>query len=88
MKLEFQRYRLSQFRILTGILQIAGSTGLLLGYVYRPFILIASLGLGVLMLLGVSVRVKIRDPWYMIVPAFTYAVLNFSIFFHALESVK
>lgn len=87
MKLEFQRYGLPRFRKLTGILQIAGAVGLSLGFNSSGLTLIASLGLCILMLLGMGVRIKIRDPWYMVVPAFAYAALNLFIFLHELPLI-
>lgn len=79
MKLEFNRYGLSRFRSLTGTLQMMGSLGLLLGYLYPIFTLIAASGLFLLMSLGVAVRIKVGDPWYMAMPALTYALLNLFI---------
>ncbi len=84
MRIEFQRYGLARFRILTGALQIAGSTGYLAGFFIPPLNLISSLGLGLLMLLGVGVRIKIRDPWFAAAPAFIFMCLNFGIFFGTL----
>ena len=79
MRGEFIRYGLSKFRKLTGSLQILGSLGLLLGYAYPLLTTVSASGLCLLMLLGVGVRLKIHDPWYMVVPAFAYAMLNFVI---------
>jgi hypothetical protein len=78
---EFKRYKLSQFRQLVGILQLAGSFGLTAGFYIPIFTLISSLGLAILMLLGVIVRIKIRDPIYAMLPAIFYLVLNFLIFY-------
>ncbi|MEO7363210.1 MAG: DoxX family protein [Gemmatimonadaceae bacterium] len=77
---EFERYRMARFRTLTGILQIAGSAGLLAGFVYRPLILLASAGLVTLMVLGIGVRINIRDPWYASFPALLFLGLNLFIF--------
>jgi hypothetical protein len=88
MKAEFTRYGLSQFRTLTGALQVAGSTGLLVGFYFAPLTLVASLGLSVLMFLGVLVRIRIRDPLIAIFPAFAFMCLNFVIFLMALKVVE
>jgi hypothetical protein len=80
MKNEFVRYGLAHFRRLIGILQIAGSLGLVAGFYFEPVTKVAALGLSVLMLLGVSVRIKIHDPFLAIVPAFVFMCLNFIIF--------
>jgi hypothetical protein len=84
---EFIRYGLSQFRQIVGILQLAGSLGLLIGFYVPLFTLLASCGLAILMLLGVMVRIKIRDPFYAILPAFFYLCLNLFIFYCNLISV-
>jgi hypothetical protein len=80
MKKEFARYGLAHFRRLTGLLQIAGSLGLVVGFYFEPVTKATALGLSVLMLLGVFVRIKIRDPILAIVPAFVFMCLNFIIF--------
>jgi len=73
---EFQRYRLEGFRVLTGLLQILGATGLLVG-LSSPFIgMIASGGLAVQMLLGFCVRVKIRDSLLQASPSFIFMLIN------------
>jgi hypothetical protein len=54
--------------------------GLVVGFYFEPVTKAAALGLSVLMLLGVFVRIKIRDPFLAIVPAFVFMCLNFIIF--------
>ena len=76
---EFHRYRLSRFRSLTGVLQVAGSFGLLAGYYSRPLLLLSAGGLTVMMLLGMFVRFRIRDPLYAALPAFAFFALNLFI---------
>ena len=66
--------------MLTGALQIAGSVGLLVGFAFEGLAAAAALGLAILMLLGTGVRIKIHDPFVMILPAFGFMVLNFVIF--------
>ncbi len=76
MRDEFARYGLPQHRKLVGILQLAGAVGLLIGLAL-PFIgLLAAFGLGLLMLLGLHVRLKIRDGWMRSSPALAYLLLN------------
>ncbi len=81
---EFERYGLARFRVLTGVLQVAGSLGIMIGHFYRPLLLISAGGLTAMMLLGVMTRVKIKDPLAATLPAFTLAVLNLFIFAMAL----
>ncbi|KRP37411.1 MAG: hypothetical protein ABS34_02860 [Opitutaceae bacterium BACL24 MAG-120322-bin51] len=77
MVVEFQRYGLAPFRLLTGYLQILGATGLLLGLLASPAIgLIASIGLSVQMLLGFCVRIRIRDNIGQCLPSFIYMWIN------------
>ena len=77
---EFKRYRLAQFRMLTGVLQVAGSLGLIVGHLYRPLLLISAGGLTAMMFLGVITRVRIKDPLFAAIPAFALCVLNLFIF--------
>jgi hypothetical protein len=85
MKSEFIRYGLPQHRTLTGFLQVAGSTGLLVGFYFEPLTLASSLGLALLMFLGLGVRIKIRDPFLLVLPAFVFMCLNFYIFVMSLN---
>jgi hypothetical protein len=81
MSQEFKRFGLSKFQKLTGILQILGAIGLLMGYFYPILILIASAGLALLMFLGFLVRLKIKDGLLVSMPSFAFMVLNLYIFF-------
>ncbi|ALM07067.1 hypothetical protein SB49_04060 [Sediminicola sp. YIK13] len=78
MKLEFMRYGLNkQQRWLTGALQLLGSTGLFLGLMMSPFLcFVSTIGLFILMLLGLWVRIKIKDSVLQSSPALFYALLN------------
>jgi hypothetical protein len=81
---EFDRYRLARFRILTGLLQVAGSLGLVMGHFFRPILLLSAGGLTTMMFLALITRIKIRDPWYAAIPAFLLFALNFFIVVAAL----
>jgi hypothetical protein len=73
---EFNRYGLVRFRNLVGALQLAGAAGLLAGF-HTPWVgQFASAGLALLMLLGVGVRIKIKDSALQTLPAFAYMLLN------------
>lgn len=76
MRLEFARYGLSQYRRLTGALQLAGAAGLLLGTVIPPVGLAAAFGLSLQMAAGVGVRIHIHDKWFQCVPAAFYCIVN------------
>jgi len=76
MQQEYARYGLTPFRNLVGILQLLGATGLLVGYSQPWAGQSAAGGLAVLMLLGVGVRIKIKDTPLQTLPAFAYMILN------------
>jgi hypothetical protein len=80
MVLEFRRYGLEQYRILTGILQLLGSFSLIIGFWISPFTMVGSGGLAMLMFLGVIVRIKIKDKPYLLIPAIFFMCLNIFIF--------
>lgn len=76
MRLEFARYGLSQYRTMTGSLQLVGAVGLVVG-VWAPSVgLAAALGLALQMAAGVVVRIRIRDKWLQRTPAAFYCILN------------
>ena len=79
MVFEFQRYGLKHYRILTGILQLLGSFSLIIGFWIPSFTLVVSGGLAMLMLLGVLVRIKIKDKPYLLIPAIILMCLNIVI---------
>lgn len=77
MVLEFQRYGLSRFRVVTGVLQVLGATGMTLGLLLSPWIgFLAATGLALQMLLGFGVRLRIRDPFLQCLPSFAYMWIN------------
>ncbi len=81
MKSEFKRFGLEKFGVLTAILEIAGSIGLLVGFVSTPILLISSGGLALLMFLGLVARARVRDSLWVSLPAFLFMVLNAYIFY-------
>ena len=76
MVVEFERYRVPNLRTLTGMLQIAGSLGLLAGYFYLPLLRLSAAGFALMMFLAVVTRLRIRDPLYAAIPAFSLFALN------------
>ncbi len=80
MKNEFKRFGLPKFAMLTGVLEILGGLGLLVGLKVPFVLLLSSGGLGLLMLLGVGVRIKVKDSVLLSTPAFVLMLLNFYIF--------
>lgn len=84
---EFERYGLGRLRVFTATLQIVGSLGLLAGYFFRPLLLLSAAGFTAMMLLAVLVRIKIRDPIHMMIPAFVLMCLNLFLVVRAIGSV-
>lgn len=80
MEAEFQRYGLSNMRVLVGSLELLGGLGLLAGYFYMPFVAFASGGLCLLMVLAVATRVRVGDSFVEALPALTLCLVNAFIF--------
>lgn len=87
MKAEFERYKLAALRHWIGLLEILGGLGLLLGLYFPVFTLIASAGLGLLMLGGVIVRCCIGDTWMQMVPAAVLGAVNLFLFLSSLAII-
>ena len=85
MKNEFKRFGLEKFGPLTAILELTGALGLFIGIQNHTILILASGGLALLMLLGVCVRIKIKDSLLVSLPAFFYFVLNLYILYRTLE---
>lgn len=76
MKQEFLRYRLGSQRLLVGGLQCGAGIGLLVG-LRQPWVgQAAAGGLALMMLVAVVVRIQIKDPVRLMIPALFYLVLN------------
>ena len=73
---EFIRYGIPQYRKLTGILQILGGLGIIIGFWVDHLQFISVVGLSVLMLLGVVTRIMIKDDFVKTFPALFYCLLN------------
>lgn len=85
MKEEFQRYGLSKYRYIIGLLQLLGGTGLVVGLMWYPILAISSAGLALLMLIGFMVRVKMKDGFLESLPSFILMLVNGYIFFVAIN---
>ena len=76
MQEEFKRFGLEQLRTFTGIVQLLGGIGLLVG-LKLPFALrFSAAGIVLLMIAGLIVRFKVGDSWLLSLPAFAYFLLN------------
>lgn len=88
---EFDRFGLSpRQRVLTGVFQLLGAAGLLLGLLIPEIGLLAAAGLCILMMLGFGVRLKIKDSFLQAMPSFGLMLLNAYLTFqfaHHLEFI-
>jgi uncharacterized membrane protein YphA (DoxX/SURF4 family) len=73
---EFEKFGLLRFRKLTGVLEVVGAAGLLIGYLVPPLVIVASGGLALLMVLGVAVRFRAGPPLTDAIPALVMLVIN------------
>lgn len=78
------RYGSPHLRVLTGLLQLAGSLGLLAGYFSRVLLLLSAGGLAALMLAALLFRIRLRDPVAAMLPALGFLGLNLFIFILAI----
>jgi uncharacterized membrane protein YphA (DoxX/SURF4 family) len=76
---EFERYRMPGIRRFVGVTEILGGTGVLMGLAYAPLGALAAAGLSLLMVLGLSVRLKLRDAPRLMAPAAALGGLNASL---------
>ena len=88
MKEEFERFELKQFATLVGGLELLGGLGLLAGIINNSILLISSAGLSLLMLLGLGVRLKMKDGFLLSFPSFFFMIINFIIFLNTLYLYK
>ena len=80
MKNEFKRFGLEKIGLLTITLEVLGATGLIVGFIFNPILIISSLGLAVLMFFGVIVRIRLKDSIWISLPAVFFMCLNVYIF--------
>jgi hypothetical protein len=85
MKSEFIRFGLGKLGGLTAVLEILGAIGLLVGLILEPILILSSGSLALLMFLGISVRLKIRDTLLEILPALFFLILNAYIFYESMK---
>lgn len=72
---EFKRYRLSNFRHLTGILQLLGAAALATGLLIPWVGGLAAAGISLQMACGLGVRVKLGDSWVQCLQVISYMIL-------------
>ena len=85
MRGEFARYGLSSQRHFVGLLQIMGACGLIAGTQIPWLGQLAAAGLALLMLVGVGVRIRIKDGFLQTLPALGYLALSVYLYLAAFE---
>lgn len=80
MRAEFTRFGLARYRVTVGVTQLAGAMGLLMGFHAPVVAVLSSGGLAFQMLLGVGVRLWIRDSLVQALPAAFYFGINTWLF--------
>lgn len=85
MKNEFERFKLAKIGLLTVVLEFLGATGLIVGLMYNPLMIVSSLGLALLMFFGLIVRIKLKDSLWISLPAIFYMSLNGYLFYWSIQ---
>ena len=88
MKSEFKRFGLEKAGTLTAVLELLGAVGLLVGLKVQLILLISAGGLAILMFFGVAVRIKMKDSFWILLPALLLMILNSLILIMSLEITK
>ena len=83
MKSEFQRWNLKKDRKAIASCQLIGGVALLFGLEWNIMLVLSSCFLGVMMLVAIVVRIKVKDNISDILPAFAYLVLSGIILYEA-----
>lgn len=81
MQQEFERFHLEEFAVLTGMLELLGGAGMLVGLFSGTSWLLAfsSGGLSLLMLFGIGFRIRAKDSLLNTLPAILFMLLNASL---------
>ena len=83
MKSEFQRWNLKKDRKAIASCQLIGGVALLFGLEWKFMLVLSSFFLGVMMLVAIVVRIKVKDNISDILPAFAYLVMSGIILYEA-----
>ena len=87
MVLEFKRWGMSGLRHITGLLEILGAVGLVVGQ-WLPWVgFMSAAGLSLLMVCGLIVRLRIRDSFFQTFPAVVYLVVSVLVMLQFAESL-
>ncbi|WP_264737839.1 DoxX family protein [Cytobacillus firmus] len=78
----FNHLKLPQwFRVVTGIVQLIGVAGLIVGFWYADFAAMAGLWLGITMLCAAIAHFRVKDSFSKAVPALILMVIAFAVTF-------
>jgi len=80
---EFDQFGLPNLRKLTGILELLGAAGLVVGYVIPALVVAASGGLALLMALGLAVRYRSKSSLADSVAAVAMLLINLYVCLYA-----
>lgn len=83
---DFKRFGLEHLRITTGVLEILGGAGLLVGLRVLPIQIVAAGGLALLMLIAFCIRLDVRDSIAASAPSLLFSLLNLYLFVRALQT--
>jgi len=83
---EYERWGYKKFRELIASLQFIAGFGLLIGLYFSLSLLLTLVSalLTLMMIAAIFVRIRIKDNVINILPAISYAILNFIIFYKSL----
>tara|TARA_B100000575_G_C22756170_1_gene450620 strand:- start:221 stop:559 length:339 start_codon:yes stop_codon:yes gene_type:complete len=81
MQEEFIRFKLQGYIRIVGTLEILGGFGLIVGLQFNFILIISSMGLTLLMLLGVITRIRVKDSLLVSFPAIFFMIINFYILY-------
>ena len=82
---DFHRFNLDNLRTTTGILELAGGAGLLIGLKWPPALWVSSGSLALLMLIAFCIRMRMHDGVAVSTPSFTLMLINLYILGKALK---
>jgi DoxX. len=85
----FDKWKLPQwFRVVTGLVEVLGAAALAVGYWEPSWAAAAALWLGVTMLVGILVHVRVKDSLQMTFPAIFLFVLPVVLLFVQLDALS
>jgi uncharacterized membrane protein len=87
MVVEFKRWGVSELRLITGVLEILGALGLVVGR-WIPWVgFISAAGLSLLMVCGLLVRLRIKDAFLQTLPAVIYLIVSVLVMWQFAQSL-